>query len=79
MYPDAVERQAHHARLTADLRTTKIELLSAQCDADRLRLRYSVHELVSLGERETVEQVIASVQALARYVSQIEAELHDKD
>jgi hypothetical protein len=79
MYPDAVERQAHHARLIADLRTTKIELLSAQCAADRLRLRYSVHELVSLGERKTVEQIIASVQALARYVSQIEAELHDKD
>ena len=80
MFSDAVERQDHLARLIADLRTAKVELLSAQCAADRLRLRYSPQDIVSFGERQTLERVLASVHALSRYFSQIEAQLQqDKE
>jgi hypothetical protein len=79
MFSDAVEKQASLARLMADLRTAKIELLSAQCAADRLRTRYSLQDLVSFGGRETLGQAIASVHALSRYFSQVEAEMHRSD
>lgn len=75
MFSDAVEKQASLARLIADLRTAKIELLSAQCATDRLRTRYSLQDMVSFGGRDTLEQAIASVHALSRYFSQIEAEM----
>ncbi len=45
MSSDAIEKQALVGRLVADLRTAKVELLSAQCAADRLRLRYSPQDL----------------------------------
>jgi hypothetical protein len=70
MSSDAAEKQVHITRLIADLRTAKVELLSAQCAADRLRLRYSPQDIVSLGERQTLERAIASVRALSRYFSQ---------
>lgn len=75
MFPDAVEKHALVARLTADLRTAKVELLSAQCAADRIRLRYSPQDIVSFGERQVLQQAIASVRALSHYFSQIEAHL----
>jgi len=79
MFSDAVERQAHLSRLIADLRTAKVELLSAQCAADRLRLRYSPKEIVSFGERQTLERALASVHALSRYFAQIEAQLRQDE
>ena len=42
MSNDDPQKQAGIARLTSDLRAAKIELLSAQCATDRLRLQYSV-------------------------------------
>ena len=63
------------ARLASDLRATKIELLSAQCAADRLRLQYSVGDIVSFGERHTLKGAIASAAALCRFFSTIEDQL----
>ena len=61
------------ARLISDLRAAKVELLSAQCAADRLRLQYSPEEIVSFGERQTLKGAIASAGALCRFFSSIEA------
>jgi hypothetical protein len=75
MLPDDAKRQADVARLIADLRAAKVELLSAQCAADRLRLQYSLRDIVSFGERQTLERTLASVRSLHRFFSQIEDEL----
>jgi hypothetical protein len=75
MFSDAVKRQTEVARLIADLQSAKVELLSAQCAADRIRLQYSVEDIVSFGERQTLKRAIASVEALSRFFSQIEAQL----
>jgi len=45
MSNDDPQKQAGIARLTSDLRSAKIELLSAQCATDRLRLQYSVADI----------------------------------
>ena len=48
MSNDDSRKQAGIARLASDLRAAKIELLSAQCATDRLRLQYSMADIVSL-------------------------------
>jgi hypothetical protein len=46
MLDDASSRQAGIARLISDLRAAKVELLSAQCATDRVRLQYSIADIV---------------------------------
>jgi hypothetical protein len=75
MFNDGSTRQAGIARLISDLRAAKIELLSAQCATDRLRLQYSVAEIVSFGERQTLKGAIASAGALCRFFGSIEDQL----
>lgn len=71
MLNDEARRQAGIARLASDLRTANIELLSAQCAADRLRLQYSVADIVSFGEPRVLKCAIASAEAVSRFFSSI--------
>jgi hypothetical protein len=75
MLNDEFRKQSDIVRLMADLRTAKIELLSAQCATDRLRLQYSVADIVSFGERQALKGAIASAGALCRFFSSIEDQL----
>ena len=75
MLGDESSRQAAIARLIPDVRAVKIELLSAQCAADRLRTQYSVADIVSFGERRSLEAAIASAEALCRFFSSIEEQM----
>jgi hypothetical protein len=75
MLNDESKQQSGIARLGFDLRTAKIELLSAQCAADRLRMQYSVADIVSFGERQALKGAIASANALCRFFSSVEAQL----
>lgn len=61
--------------LSAELTALKIELLSAQCAMDRIRLKYSPQDIVAFGERETLKRTIASADALHRFCSQIGAQI----
>lgn len=61
-------------RLISDLQTAKVELLIAECAADRLRLHYSLRDIAAFGERETLRRAIASARALNQFFSEIEAE-----
>jgi len=71
----AAKKQVDLARLTADLSAAKVELLSAQCAADRIRLQYSLQDIVAFGERQALKRIIASAEALHSLCSQIEAEI----
>jgi hypothetical protein len=75
MVNDGARKRGSLVRLMADLQAAKVELLSAQCAVDRLRLQYSVEEIVSVGDRETLERAIASAHALNRFFSQVEAQI----
>jgi hypothetical protein len=76
MFADEVKKPTEVAKLIADLRTAKVELLSAQCAVDRLRLQYSISDIVSFGERQTLERALASTRALSRFLSEIESQLN---
>jgi hypothetical protein len=75
MLNDDSKKQAGISRLASDLRAAKIELLSAQCATDRLRLQYSIDDIVSFGERHALKGAIASAGALCRFFSPIENQL----
>jgi hypothetical protein len=71
-------KQIDVARLKADLATAGVELLSAHCAADRVRLQYSPQDIVAFGERHSLQRAIASAEALYRFFSQIEAHINNQ-
>ncbi len=66
-------------RLKADLSAASVEMLSAHCAADRIRLQYSPQEIVTFGERTALKRAIASAQALYNFFSQIDAHLSARE
>jgi hypothetical protein len=67
------------ARLKADLSAARIELLSAHCAADRIRLRYSPQDIVHFGERGELKKALASASALCRFFAEIETHFRQRD
>ena len=74
-----VKKQVDVTRLRTDLTAAIVELLSAQCAADRIRLQYSPQDIVALGEPQTLKRLIASADALYRFFSQIEAQIKQNE
>jgi len=72
---DETGKPAGASRLISDLRSAKLELLSAQSATDRLRLQYSVADIISLGEPHTLRGAIASANALCRFFASIEDQM----
>jgi len=75
----AAKNQADTARLRADLAAAAVELLSAQCAADRIRLQYSPQDVVALAEPQTLKKALASVDALCTFFSQIATQFKHKE
>jgi hypothetical protein len=75
----AASRQFDKNRLTADLSAAAVELLSAQCAADRVRLQYSPQDIIRFGETQTLRRAITSAEALYRFFSQLAAHLPRED
>ena len=68
-----IKKQIDIARLKADVASAGVELLSAHCATDRVRLQYSTQDIVAFGERRTLRRAVASAEALHRFFSQIGA------
>jgi hypothetical protein len=73
------KKQVDIARLKADLAAASVELLSAHCAADRVRLQYSPQDVVTFGERRALRRAIASAEALHSFFSQIEAQINHEE
>ena len=63
------------ARLNADLAAAGVEILSAHCAADRVRLQYSPEDIVAFGDRSTLKKAITSSHALYRFFTTLEIQL----
>lgn len=59
-------------RLKAEVAAASVELLSAHCATDRIRLQYSPQDIAAFGDRHCLQQAIASAEAVCRFFSQIE-------
>lgn len=70
-----IKKQIDIARLKADVAAAGVELLSAQCATDRVRLQYSTQDIVTFGEPRTLRRAVASAEAIHRYFSQIGAQI----
>jgi len=62
-------------QMNADLRHTQLDLLSAQCSTDRLRLRFSAEDLARYGEKDVLRKTIGAAVALGDYYLAIKNEL----
>jgi hypothetical protein len=72
-------KQIDIARLKADLAAASVELLSAHCAADRVRLQYSVQDIVTFADRRGLRRAISSAEALHTFFSQLGAEISRGD
>jgi hypothetical protein len=74
------KKQIDVARLKADVAAAGVEILSAHCAADRVRLQYSPEDIVAFAERNTLKKAITSSQALYRFFTVLEVQLkHAED
>jgi len=73
------KKQVDVARLKADVAAAGVEILSAHCAADRIRLQYSPRDVVAFAERSSLKKAIASTEALYRYFALISLELKEAD
>ena len=74
----AVKKQPDITRLMADLAGAKVELLSAQCATDRIRMRYSATDIATFGEPQTLQRLIASAVSVHDFFCQVRAQLELK-
>jgi hypothetical protein len=74
-----VKKKVDVVRMMTDLTAAKVELLSAQCATDRVRLQYSPQDIVAFAEPQTLKRAIASAEALYRYFSQLEAHVQQQE
>jgi hypothetical protein len=66
-------------QLNAELRHAQLELLSAECATDRLRLRFSPEDIGRYGERNVLRKAMASATALRDYYGEIVRQVSDLD
>jgi hypothetical protein len=78
MVPE-VKKQINIVRLKADVAAASVELLSAHCAADRVRLQYSPQDIVAFAERRALQRAVASAEALCRFFSQIQVEIGSQE
>ncbi len=64
-------------QLNAELRHAQLEMLSAKCATDRLRLRFSAEDVARYGERDLLQKAVASATALHDYYSAIARQVSD--
>lgn len=64
-------------QMNAELRHAQLELLSAQCATDRLRLRYSAEDIAQHAQRDVLTKALLSATALHDFYTYIARRLED--
>lgn len=71
------KKQLDVVRLKADFAAASVEILSAHCAADRVRLQYSPQDVASFADRKALQRAITSSQALYHFFAQVAHHLED--
>jgi hypothetical protein len=66
-------------QMNAELRHAQLEMLSAQCATDRLRLRYAAEDLARHAQRDILRKAWSSANALFEYYNAIVSQIPDRD
>jgi hypothetical protein len=64
-------------QMNAELRHAQLEMLSAECATDRLRLRFSAEDVACYGERDILRKAVVSATALHDYYGAIARQVSD--
>src|SRR5262249_28403379 len=64
-------------QMNAELRHAQLELLSAQCATDRLRLRFSIEDIANHAQRDVLRKALMSANALSEYYNRIAQQMPD--
>ena len=64
-------------QLNAELRHAQLELLSAQCAADRLRLRFPAEDIARHAQRDILRRAVSSAAALQEFYSHVAKQVDD--
>jgi hypothetical protein len=67
------------AQMNAELRNAQLELLSAQCATDSLRLRFSLPDIARYASRDVLQKAIASAGAMNHYYVSVEKQIPGVD
>jgi hypothetical protein len=59
-------------KLDGDLRDAYVELLSAQCAVDRIKLRYSPEDIATKGSAFMVSRSISAANMICEYFSRVQ-------
>jgi hypothetical protein len=73
------EERADMTRLVSDVRAAWIELLSARCATDRLRLRYSPQQIARLADRATLNKTMDAVGVMCNYFTEVRSHIEAKE
>src|SRR5438876_10018023 len=66
-------------QMNAELRQAQLEILSAQCATDRLRLRFTAEDVARHAQRDVLRRALSSANALQHYYSGIARQATDAD
>jgi hypothetical protein len=72
------KKQVDVARLNADITAASVELLSAHCAADRVRLQYSSKDVASFADPKALKRAITSSEAVYRFFAEVAAQMVDR-
>jgi len=67
-----VDQRMERLKMDGDLRDAYVELLSAQCAIDRLRLRYTPQDVAKHGSSFMVARSISAAMVICEYFSSIQ-------
>ena len=73
--PSSAERRFEAYKLDGDLRDAYVELLSAQCAVERLKMRYSADDLAAKGSKFMVARSISAAGVICEYFSSVQKSL----
>lgn len=62
-------------KMNAELRDAQLELLSAHCATDRIRLRYSTEDVARHGQRDILRKAFGAATALHNYYTAVEKQI----
>lgn len=73
------KKQVDVSRLRSDVAAAAVEVLSAHCAADRVRLQYSPQDIATFCDRSKLKKAIASAEALYRFFALINLQLKEAE
>jgi hypothetical protein len=74
---DDAGARATIVQMNAELRHAQLEMLSAQCATDRVRLRYSLEDIARHAQRDVLRKAWSSASALYEYYNSIIRQVPD--